>query len=1489
MFSFLNKQVWRRVSIFAALIISILSVAMLFIVGKSQNSSAITPDGAQTRIYIKDGTPVIKYYGHQTRWYQVSVNGQVFDAYCAEPTAGDPTGSDPDNDKAHTLPSSEINNMIQLLTYIRANNNTATQELRSQVFNGIAIRDWGYDENSGQSLGAEMQEYAFTHAVIGAIYQNQNDRAGLNADANAKVDNAIALLRAAVTNNTKAWQAAANNQIYYVDGAWNNKYGNWEFEQDIVWIESNPILGTINFQKKDSQTGTTPQPGLSFEGITVKVYNNSGREVYNPSNGQVYANGAEMASGTTNAAGKITFSNLPALNVTYSVKETATNTSYELNPNAVSASLTQNGQVVEVSISNEPSLGEIVVTKADSETGTCMPNGNASLVGTKFEVINNTGRTITYNGNTYANGAKVVEKTISATSSTTCRITFDSLPRGNYTIRETASTGYTATTASKAANLNSSSITVAFTNTTVKGKVTVNKTDSATGTCSPQGNTTFNNTRFELTNDSDNAVYYGGRSIARGAVIDSKTLTNGACSVVFENLPYGKYSVKEVAVGSGYERDTSTKTLTIPTNNNVNVSTTFSNVTIKGKVTVNKSDATTGSCTPQGNATFNDTKFEITNNSTNAIVYGGRTIAKGSVIDTKTLSNDSCTLSFENLPYGTYIVEEVAVGNGYDSDTSVKTITIPTNSNINVSTSFANPAILGDLTVKIIDEDTGSCVNTRGLTFNGAKYTVVNKSTNPVYYNGNLVAKNGTIDTKAYASDNCSITISDLPVGTYEVKQTVVTEGYSIDPNTYDPSITVDDLHPEVTLHDQPIRGDVKFVKMDPANSRPLSNTLFSISSIDDNKDIIESHILVTDENGELNTASSFIPHTQNTNGYDALYDEVEPFYFSSYGTWFGLDENDNPIPVRDSVSALPYGSYVIQELRCDSNLFCTGVLNQKVTITINSANQVIDLGDWDNACTYFNLETVAKDAEDGDSFIELGGEAEIIDTIDYCLKANINFTINGILMDKSTGEPLLINGETIENSIAINSPDDCGQTEMHFTIDTTDLAGKDIVVFESLYYKDLLMTEHTDINDLNQTVTIISLDTNASDASEKADGSVDGDKFVEASETSRIKDTINYCVRANTDFTIKGFLVNKATGEPILINDQPVEESVVINSADACSQTELVFEFDSSELGGTEIIVFADLYYEDDLILQHNDLEDENQIVTIISLGGEASDEKDGDEFVEGNESSAIREIVHYCLKTGQEYTIRGILVDKETGEPVLINDQTVERFATIYPTESCGEEELIFDEDMTDLPWDEVVVFEEIYYDDEIIIEYKNLDDEKQTVDIISLTTYAVNEATSEKTLPLGEDVTIKDTVKYCLKPGLEYTIKGILMDKAMETEALFNGEPVEAEVVFTPEEACGEIEMFYTINTTDMGGKELVIFENLYLDDLLLIEHRDFNNASQTVNVELPVPETGLFTRESGTSDNGVRNCIIVVASVVAVLSAGGLVIVRMMNRR
>ena len=1192
MFHLSSKMKVFRLSIIIAVIVSILSATIMFITNRLQDSHAITPEGAQVRIFMKDNTPVIGYYSHQTRWYQASVNGNVYDAYCAESTRGDPTGSDPDNNKAHQVPSTDNNNVIKLLTYIRENNNAATQSLREQVFSGVNIFDWGHD--GAQNLSLDIKEYAFTHAVIGVLYQNQNDRTGLNSVANAKVDSAISQLRDAIANNSRAWQVAANNHVYFVDGIWNNKVGNWEFEQDIVWQENDQILGSINFQKKDSQTGTTPQPGLSFAGITVKVYNNSNREVYNPSNGQFYAQGAEMASGTTNAEGKITFNNLPALNITYSVKETASNSSYQLNPTAASATLTENGQVVEVSISNEPSLGEIIVTKADSETGTCMPNGNASLVGTKFELINNTGQTITYNGHTYANGAKVAEKTIQSTSSTTCNVSFDSLPRGNYIVRETASGGYTAVTASKDVNLNSSSITVAFTNTSIKGKITVNKTDADTGTCTTQGNATFNNTKFEITNDSDNAVYYGGRQISKGSVMDTKTLASGACNAAFENLPYGKYIVKEIAVGEGYERETGTKTITIPTNNNTNITTTFANHVKIGKITVNKTDAETGTCTPQGNATFNNTKFEITNNSTNPIVYGGRTIAKGSVIDTKTLTNGACNATFENLPYGTYIVKEIAVGEGYNLNTTEKTITIPTDNNYNLTTTYANTAIKGKVTVNKIDADTGSCVNTGALSFAGVTFTITNDSTNPIYYGGSSIAKNAVIDTKVMAEGDCSVTFENLPYGTYIVKETKTSEGYHL--NTTPQTITIptdSNINVSTTFANQPIRGDVKFVKMDATNNKVMRDVLFSISAIDKDHNVKETHIVVSNEDGIVDTSSSFILHSNHTNGYDALYDEVDPISFSGFGTWFGLDKNNNPIPVKDSVGALPYGTYIIQELRCGSNLFCTGILNQKATVTINSHNQVINLGDWNNACTYFNLDTTATDAKDGDHYIEVDKEVEIVDLIDYCVKPNTDFTLKGVLMDKATGEPFLVNGEPVENSMKLRSETDCGQTKMSFKINAEDLGGKDLVVFETLYYKDDIITKHDDIDDDSQTVTFIKLVTLATN-------DATGEKLLPLNADATIKDHITYCLKPDVEYTIKSVLMNKNTGTGLLINSEPVEIETTLIPTEACGEKDIYFHINTADLGGADLVIFESLYEDEELILEHRDFNNYDETVSV-------------------------------------------------------------------------------------------------------------------------------------------------------------------------------------------------------------------------------------------------------------------------------------------------
>ena len=242
---------------------------------------------------------------------------------------------------------------------------------------------------------------------------------------------------------------------------------------------------------------------------------------------------------------------------------------------------------------------------------------------------------------------------------------------------------------------------------------------------------------------------------------------------------------------------------------------------------------------------------------------------------------------------------------------------------------------------------------------------------------------------------------------------------------------------------------------------------------------------------------------------------------------------------------------------------------------------------------------------------------------------------------------------------------------------------------------------------------------------------------------------------------------------------------------------------------------------------------------------------------------------------------------MDKSTGEPLLINGETVESSVDLRSEEDCGETEMEFIFDASELGGKEVVVFETLWYKDDIITRHNDINDLGQTVELISLRTYATNAETGDKLLPLNEDVEIKDTVKYCLKPGIEYTVKGVLMNKKTGNGVLVNSEPVEAETVFTPDEACGETEMIFKLNTADLGGVDLVIFESLYIEDELILEHKDINNADETVSVMPPAPDTGLFTRLASEGAGGGQ--ILYVATGIVIVSVGGYLVYRLGARK
>ena len=123
-------------------------------------------------------------------------------------------------------------------------------------------------------------------------------------------------------------------------------------------------------------------------------------------------------------------------------------------------------------------------------------------------------------------------------------------------------------------------------------------------------------------------------------------------------------------------------------------------------------------------------------------------------------------------------------------------------------------------------------------------------------------------------------------------------------------------------------------------------------------------------------------------------------------------------------------------------------------------------------------IGTTAVDAEDGDKELDITDNESIVDTVEYYgLIPGNTYRIVGELMNKETGESLKIQRELDFEAEAEN-----GVVELKFGIDTTDLSGKEIVTFETLYYvtededgeeTTTEIADHKDLNDQKQTVWV--------------------------------------------------------------------------------------------------------------------------------------------------------------------------------------------------------------------------------------------------------------------------------------------------------------------------------------------------------------------------------------------------------------------------------
>ena len=117
-------------------------------------------------------------------------------------------------------------------------------------------------------------------------------------------------------------------------------------------------------------------------------------------------------------------------------------------------------------------------------------------------------------------------------------------------------------------------------------------------------------------------------------------------------------------------------------------------------------------------------------------------------------------------------------------------------------------------------------------------------------------------------------------------------------------------------------------------------------------------------------------------------------------------------------------------------------------------------------------MKTTATDKADGDKTLASSGMVTITDKVCYTnLKPGKEYTLTGTLMDKATGEPLMVEGKPVTASKTFTPGQADGCENVDFTIDASMLAGKTTVVFERLEHDGQTIAVHTDINDEDQTV----------------------------------------------------------------------------------------------------------------------------------------------------------------------------------------------------------------------------------------------------------------------------------------------------------------------------------------------------------------------------------------------------------------------------------
>lgn len=1013
--------------------------------------------------------------------------------------------------------------------------------------------------------------------------------------------------------------------------------------------------------------------------------------------------------------------------------------------------------------------GNISMQKVSSNPTMTEGNGCYSLEGAVYGVYDKDSNLITQM-TTNAEGKAVSE----------------SIPYGTYWLKEIeAPEGFALNPNwSEAITLNAESAVVTVTDIPQNDPINVvlRKRDADTAEDNSQGSASLQNAEFTVKYykgyyDSDPKAQ--GIEAARSWVL--KTDEQGICKLLdsykvsgddfykdsngYETFPLGTVTIQETKAPSGYLIDSQIFVRQIKGEGTIEPVDVYNEVivsekVIRGGVSIEKWDFETKNKVPQGSATLAGAEFTITNQSAKAVIVDGKSYEKGKKIMT-IKSDEEGIASIKNavLPYGEYQISETKAPDGYlpEGENLTQNFSIRKNGELvelnTEKTAAQNKVIRGGVKIEKWDYELHEKVPQGSATLEGAEFTITNQSKQPVIVDGVSYPVGAVIMTLVTDQEGVALTKNNiLPYGEYQISETKAPVGYLPEGENLTQKFSIRENGKIVELNtedtaaqNQVKRGDLQLVKAEDGTLHRMAHVKFTITS----KTTGESHPFVTDENGYYSTSSSWNPHTQNTNRGEASED----------GIWFGTSKPN------DEHGALIYDTYTIEEQECEAN---KGHKLIKFDVVIKRDNVTVDLGTiTDDLLPVVSIHTTAsvKDTMGNDAYAV--DNVTIADEVFYSnLTPGEEYTLKGMLMDKSTGKALLIEGKEITSEKTFTASKETGTISVEFTFDARGLEGKEIVVFEKLYWKEAEIASHEDIEDEDQTILFHNPEIKTTAYDKET-----GDHYSYAVDQVTIIDKVSHQdLIPGKEYTVKGTLMDKETGETLLIGGKPVTAEKTFIAGKKDGSVELEFTFDASGLKGKETVVFEKLFYEEKEIAVHEDLDDKNQTVKFQNpeIKTTASDKTTGtNEGIAQKEVTIVDKVEYNNLIPGKEYTVKGILMDKETGKPLLIDGKKVTTEKTFTAKSEAGSIELEFTFDGSTLGEKEIVVFEKLFYNGREIAAHEDIEDMGQTVTLHKEKTVTITSKKPGTTTSTSKPVKTGDASQIALYVGLAVlAMAGILV---------------------------------------------------------------------------------------------------------------------------